>query len=58
MSEIDAVLHEWINICGVDDLNPNSGVCAIVIKEQVAVCGLQLRSRWGCQCFVPWHPWL
>lgn len=37
MSEIDAVLHEWINICGVDDLNPNSGVCAIVIKEQVAI---------------------
>jgi len=37
MNETNAVLSEWTNICDVEDLSPNSGVCALVIEEQVAI---------------------
>lgn len=29
--------REWIDICGIEDLQPNSGVCALVSERQVAV---------------------
>lgn len=27
----------WIDVCSIDDLQPNSGVCALVEDEQVAI---------------------
>jgi len=30
-------MAEWIDICSVDDLQPDSGVCALVEGEQVAI---------------------
>lgn len=27
----------WIDVCGLDDLQPNSGVCALVEDKQVAI---------------------
>ena len=27
----------WVDICSIDDLQPNSGVCALVDKQQVAI---------------------
>ncbi len=30
-------MTRWIDVCGVDDLQPNSGVCALVENQQVAI---------------------
>ncbi|WP_031435301.1 nitrite reductase small subunit NirD [Methylomarinum vadi] len=30
-------MTEWINICAVDDLQPDSGVCALVGERQIAL---------------------
>ncbi len=30
-------MTQWIDICSMDDLQPNSGVCALVNSEQVAI---------------------
>ena len=30
-------MTRWIDVCAVDDLQPNSGVCALVEEQQVAV---------------------
>ena len=30
-------MTEWIDVCGADDLQPNSGVCALVKGQQVAI---------------------
>ena len=30
-------MSEWIDVCGFDDLQPNSGVCALVEDKQVAI---------------------
>lgn len=30
-------MTEWIDVCGTDDLQPNSGVCALVKERQVAI---------------------
>ncbi|MDP7537664.1 MAG: nitrite reductase small subunit NirD [Methylococcales bacterium] len=30
-------MTQWIDICSVDDLQPNSGVCALVNNQQVAI---------------------
>jgi NAD(P)H-dependent nitrite reductase small subunit len=30
-------MSEWIDVCGFDDLQPNSGVCALVEGKQVAI---------------------
>ncbi|MGR9086253.1 MAG: nitrite reductase small subunit NirD [Gammaproteobacteria bacterium] len=30
-------MMEWIDVCAVEDLQPNSGVCALVNGEQVAI---------------------
>lgn len=27
----------WIDVCSEDDLQPNSGVCALIEKQQVAI---------------------
>ncbi len=29
-------MAKWINVCNVDDLQPDSGVCALIDGEQVA----------------------
>jgi nitrite reductase (NADH) small subunit len=28
---------QWLGVCNVDDLQPNSGVCALVAGQQVAI---------------------
>jgi nitrite reductase (NADH) small subunit len=30
-------MAKWIDVCSVDDLQPNSGVCALLDGEQVAI---------------------
>jgi nitrite reductase (NADH) small subunit len=30
-------MTEWIDVCGMDDLQPDSGVCALVKGRQVAI---------------------
>jgi len=30
-------MANWIDVCSVDDLQPNSGVCALVEDKQVAI---------------------
>jgi len=30
-------MTEWIDVCGADELQPNSGVCALVNGQQVAI---------------------
>jgi nitrite reductase (NADH) small subunit len=30
-------MAQWINVCSVDDLQPESGVCALVAGRQVAI---------------------
>ena len=27
----------WVDICSIDDLQPNSGVCALIDDQQVAI---------------------
>jgi NAD(P)H-dependent nitrite reductase small subunit len=29
--------NKWIDVCGVDDLQPDSGICALVDNKQVAI---------------------
>lgn len=30
-------MSEWIDVCAADDLQPNSGICALVKGRQVAI---------------------
>ena len=30
-------MSQWIDVCNIDDLQPNSGVCALVEEKQVAI---------------------
>ena len=30
-------MTEWVDVCGVEDLQPNSGICALVDNIQVAI---------------------
>lgn len=30
-------MAKWLDICGVDDLQPDSGICALLDGEQVAI---------------------
>ncbi|MBT4600161.1 MAG: nitrite reductase small subunit, partial [Methylococcales bacterium] len=30
-------MTQWIDVCSADDLQPNSGVCALVNNQQVAI---------------------
>ncbi len=30
-------MTQWIDVCSIDDLYPNSGVCALVNEQQVAI---------------------
>ena len=30
-------MSQWIDVCSIDDLIPNSGVCALVEQQQVAI---------------------
>ncbi|WP_437779463.1 nitrite reductase small subunit NirD [Sorangium sp. So ce1097] len=33
----EGMTHGWVEVCGVDDIIPNTGVCALVDKRQIAV---------------------
>lgn len=33
----DRTHHEWVPVCALDDIVPNTGVCALVNGKQVAV---------------------
>jgi NAD(P)H-dependent nitrite reductase small subunit len=30
-------MSEWLDVCSIDDLQPNSGICALVSGKQVAI---------------------
>jgi nitrite reductase (NADH) small subunit len=30
-------MSQWLDVCSVDDLQPNSGICALVSDKQVAI---------------------
>ncbi len=30
-------MSQWVNVCGEDDLQPDSGICALVEDKQVAI---------------------
>jgi nitrite reductase (NADH) small subunit len=30
-------MSQWIDVCSIDDLQPNSGICALVGDQQVAI---------------------
>lgn len=30
-------MANWLTICSIEDLQPNSGICALVIDQQVAI---------------------
>jgi NAD(P)H-dependent nitrite reductase small subunit len=30
-------MSQWLDVCSVDDLQPNSGICALVEDKQVAI---------------------
>ena len=38
-------MAKWLDICGVDDLQPESGICALIEGEQVAIFSFALRLR-------------
>ncbi|MGK3998485.1 nitrite reductase small subunit NirD [Sorangium sp. So ce1024] len=33
----DVMTHGWVEVCGVEDIIPNTGVCALVDRRQIAV---------------------
>ncbi|WP_437675501.1 nitrite reductase small subunit NirD [Sorangium sp. So ce131] len=33
----ESVTHSWIEVCALEDIIPNTGVCALVGKRQIAV---------------------
>lgn len=35
---------DWFNVCGIEDLQPDSGVCALVKDRQVAIFYLHKES--------------
>ncbi|TRW95888.1 nitrite reductase small subunit NirD [Candidatus Methylobacter oryzae] len=37
-------MAKWISVCQVDDLQPNSGVCALLEGEQVAIFWMPVLS--------------
>ena len=37
-------MAQWVDVCGVDDLQPYSGVCALVKERQVAIFYLPKES--------------
>lgn len=37
-------MTKWNDVCGVDDLQPNSGVCALVDNRQIAIFYLPKES--------------
>lgn len=37
-------MTDWIDVCSIDDLQPNSGVCALIKDKQVAIFYLPQES--------------
>ncbi|MGZ5060058.1 MAG: nitrite reductase small subunit NirD [Methylobacter sp.] len=42
-------MAKWIKVCSVDDLQPDSGVCALIDGEQVAIFCIQEHGGGGCE---------
>ncbi len=38
-------INQWIDICALEDIIPNTGVCALVKEEQVAVYRVQINGE-------------
>jgi nitrite reductase (NADH) small subunit len=38
-------MAKWVEVCSVDDLQPDSGVCALIDGEQVAIFCIQEHGR-------------
>ncbi len=38
-------MSEWVDVCGKNDLQPNSGVCALVESQQVALFYLSQEDK-------------
>jgi nitrite reductase (NADH) small subunit len=30
-------MTQWVDVCGIEDLQPNSGICALISGKQVAI---------------------
>jgi nitrite reductase (NADH) small subunit len=37
MTQSSSTLTQWVSVCSIDDILPNTGVCALVGENQVAV---------------------
>lgn len=46
-------MSEWIDVCSVDDLQKNSGVCALVEGEQVAIFYMADNSIYAINNYDP-----
>ena len=46
-------MAKWVEVCSVDDLQPDSGVCALVDGEQVAIFCIQEPVR---ETLIESHP--
>jgi nitrite reductase (NADH) small subunit len=41
---------QWLDVCSLSDLQPNTGVCALIAGEQVAIFRVETRS--GTQVYA------
>jgi NAD(P)H-dependent nitrite reductase small subunit len=48
-----AAVAEWVRVCALDDIVPNTGVCALVGTEQVAIFRLDDDSLYALGNFDP-----
>ena len=46
-------MSKWIDVCGVDDLQINSGICALVEGEQVAIFYMADNSIYAINNYDP-----
>lgn len=46
-------MSKWISVCSVDDLQTNSGVCALVADEQVAIFYMEDKSIYAINNYDP-----
>lgn len=47
---------QWHDICHVDDLVTNSGVCALIAGQQVAIFYVQIDGEINCYAISNWDP--
>jgi nitrite reductase (NADH) small subunit len=46
-------MSKWVDVCSVDDLQQNSGVCALVDAEQVAIFYMEDKSIYAINNYDP-----